>query len=277
MNKTITKIILYTSVVAIVLWCVFPFYWAFISSIKPDRDLFETNPSLIPHRVTFINYLKVFSERPFHINIMNSAIVAGATTLFALIIGISAGYAVARLRFKGKIIVMSLILAVSMFPQVSILGSLFLILRSMHLINTYSGLILPYVSLNLPLTVWVLQNFFRELPVEVEEAALMDGCSRFRLLWSIVVPMSSPGLVATGLLVFINSWNEFLFALTFMQRPEKYTVPVAIALFKGATQYEIPWGQIMAATVIVTLPLVILVLAFQNRIIEGLSAGSVKG
>ena len=131
--------------------------------------------------------------------------------------------------------------------------------------------------MNLPLTVWVLQNFFRELPVEVEEAALMDGCSRFRLLWSIVVPMSSPGLVATGLLVFINSWNEFLFALTFMQRPEKYTIPVAIALFKGATQYEIPWGQIMAATIIVTLPLILLVLAFQNRIIEGLSAGSVKG
>lgn len=277
MRRAITKIILYTSVVVIVLWCVFPLYWAFISSIKPDEDLFETNPSLIPHRITFINYVKVFSERPFHINILNSTIVAGATTFLALIIGISAGYAIARLKFRGKVVVMSIILAVSMFPQVSILGSLFLILRSLHLINTYSGLILPYISLNLPLTVWVLQNFFRELPVEVEEAALMDGCSRFRLLWSIVVPMSSPGLVATGLLVFINSWNEFLFALTFMQRPEKYTIPVAIALFKGATQYEIPWGQIMAATIIVTLPLILLVLAFQNRIIEGLSAGSVKG
>ena len=277
MRKVITKIILYTSVIVIVVWCVFPLYWAFVSSIKPDEDLFETNPSLIPHRITFINYVKVFSERPFHINIINSAIVAGVTTLLALIIGVSAGYAIARLKFRGKVAVMSIILAVSMFPQVSILGSLFLILRSLHLINTYSGLILPYISLNLPLTVWVLQNFFRELPVEVEEAALMDGCSRFRLLWSIVVPMSSPGLVATGLLVFINSWNEFLFALTFMQRPEKYTIPVAIALFKGATQYEIPWGQIMAATIIVTLPLILLVLAFQNRIIEGLSAGSVKG
>lgn len=277
MRKVITKIILYTSVIVIVVWCVFPLYWAFVSSIKPDEDLFETNPSLIPHRITFINYVKVFSERPFHINIINSAIVAGVTTLLALIIGVSAGYAIARLKFRGKVAVMSIILAVSMFPQVSILGSLFLILRSLHLINTYSGLILPYISLNLPLTVWVLQNFFRELPVEVEEAALMDGCSRFRLLWSIVVPMSSPGLVATGLLVFINSWNEFLFALTFMQRPEKYTIPVAIALFKEATQYEIPWGQIMAATIIVTLPLILLVLAFQNRIIEGLSAGSVKG
>jgi len=221
--------------------------------------------------------VKVFSDRPFHVNIMNSAIVALATTGFSLLIGVMAGYAIARLKFPMKALVMSLILAVSMFPQVSILGSFFLILRSLHLISTYPGLILPYITLNLPLAVWILQNFFRELPIEIEEASLIDGCSRFRLLWSIVVPISSPGIVATGLLIFINSWNEFLFALTFMQKPRMYTIPVAVALFRGASQYEIPWGQLMSAAVIVTLPLVILVFVFQNKIIEGLSAGAVKG
>ncbi|PLV57218.1 carbohydrate ABC transporter permease [Thermotoga sp. SG1] len=278
MSRSLTqKILLYVAVVFILVWCVFPLYWAFVSSIKPDQDLFEKNPSLFPKRVTFENYVKVFKERPFHINIKNSIIVAGVTTVVALTIGSLAGYAIARLKFKGKVVVMSLILAVSMFPQVSILGSLFLILRSMKLINTYTGLIIPYTAMNLPLTVWVLQSFFRELPKEVEESAFIDGASKLRTLWSIVLPMSAPGLVATGLLTFIAAWNEFLFALTFMQRPNLYTVPVAVALFKGASQYEIPWGQLMAAAVIVTLPLVILVLIFQNRIIAGLSAGAVKG
>ncbi|SHH39763.1 carbohydrate ABC transporter permease [Thermosipho atlanticus] len=276
-RKIIYKVILYLLVAIILIWCIFPFYWAVVSSLKPDQDLFEINPSLFPKRITFENYIKVFTERPFHVNIWNSIVVAGTTTIVSLIIGSLAAYAIARLRFKGKVIVMSLILAVSMFPQVSILGSLFVLLRSMKLINTYPGLILPYVSITLPLTTWILQNFFKELPKEVEESAAIDGCSRLRTLWSIVLPMAAPGLVATGLLTFISAWNEFLFALTFMQRPEKYTVPVAIALFKGASQYEIPWGQIMAAAVIVTAPLVILVLIFQKKIIAGLSAGSVKG
>jgi multiple sugar transport system permease protein len=276
-KKIIYRSVLYLLVAIILIWCIFPFYWAVVSSLKPDKDLFEINPSLFPKRITFENYIKVFTERPFHINIWNSIVVAGVTTIASLLIGSLAAYAIARLKFKGKVIVMSLILAVSMFPQVSILGALFVLLRSMKLINTYPGLILPYISITLPLTTWILQNFFRELPKEVEESAAIDGCSKLRTLWSIVLPMAAPGLVATGLLTFISAWNEFLFALTFMQRPEKYTVPVAIALFKGASQYEIPWGQIMAAAVIVTTPLVVLVLIFQKKIIAGLSAGSVKG
>ncbi|QTA37780.1 carbohydrate ABC transporter permease [Thermosipho ferrireducens] len=276
-RKILKNVILYTLVAFILIWCIFPFYWAVISSLKPDKDLFEVNPRLIPARVTFENYIKVFTERPFHQNIWNSIVVAGSTTLLSLAIGSLAAYAIARLKFKGKVLVMTLILAVSMFPQVSILGALFVLLRNMKLINTYPGLIVPYITLTLPLTTWILQNFFRELPKEVEESAAIDGCSRLRTLWSIVLPMAAPGLVATGLLTFIAAWNEFLFALTFMQRPEMYTVPVAIALFKGRSQYEIPWGQIMAAAVIVTTPLVILVLAFQKKIIAGLSAGSVKG
>jgi len=275
--NVVRKTLFYGLVILIFVWCVFPLYWAFVSSIKPDRDLFEKNPTFIPRRITFENYVKVFKERPFHVNIKNSIIVAGVTTILSLAVGSLSAYSIARIKFRGKKIVMSLILSVSMFPQISILGSIFLILRALKLINTYTGLILPYTAMNIPLTVWVLQNFFRELPKEIEEAAFIDGASKFRTLWSIVLPMSAPGLVATGLLTFIASWNEFLFALTFMQRPNLYTVPVAIALFKGASQYEIPWGQLMAAAVIVTMPLVILVLIFQNRIIAGLSAGAVKG
>jgi len=276
-KKLIFKVTLTLAVVFVLIWCIFPFYWAVVSSLKPNIELFDPNPTLIPKNPTFSNYVKVFAERPFHVNIWNSIVVSGITTLTTLIFGSFAGYAIARLQMKGKAFVMALILSVSMFPQISILGSLFVILRKLGMINTYQGLILPYVAITLPLTTWILQNFFRDLPKEIEEAAAIDGCSRLRTLFQIVFPMSAPGLVATGLLTFITAWNEFLFAFTFMQKPEYYTVPVAIAMFAGRTQYEQPWGQLMAAAVIVTAPLVVLVLLFQNRIISGLSAGAVKG
>jgi len=276
-KKLIFKVTLTIAVIFVLIWCIFPFYWAVVSSLKPNIELFDPNPTLLPKNPTFSNYVKVFAERPFHVNIWNSIVVSGITTLTTLIFGSFAGYAIARLRMKGKAFVMALILSVSMFPQISILGSLFVILRKLGMINTYQGLILPYVAITLPLTTWILQNFFRDLPKEIEEAAAIDGCSRLRTLFQIVFPMSAPGLVATGLLTFITAWNEFLFAFTFMQKPQYYTVPVAIAMFAGRTQYEQPWGQLMAAAVIVTAPLVALVLVFQNRIISGLSAGAVKG
>lgn len=276
-RKIIYNIVLAFSVIFVLLWCIFPFYWAIVSSLKPNIELFESNPTLVPRNPTFSNYVKVFQERPFHVNIINSVIVSGVTTILTLIFGSFAGYAIARLHMKGKAIVMAVILSVSMFPQISILGSLFVILRRLGFINTYQGLIIPYVAITLPLTTWILQNFFRDLPKEIEEAAAIDGCSRLRTLFQIVFPMSAPGLVATGLLTFISAWNEFLFAFTFMQKPDYYTVPVAIAMFAGRSQYEQPWGQLMAAAVIVTVPLVTLVLIFQNRIIAGLSSGAVKG
>jgi len=276
-KRVLHRVLLTTAVIFVLVWCIFPFYWAVISSLKPNIELFDPHPTFWPKSPTFSNYIKVFQERPFHVNIWNSIIVAGVTTVITLIFGSFAGYAIARLHMRGKALVMALILSVSMFPQISILGSLFVILRKLGFINTYQGLILPYVAITLPLTTWILQNFFRDLPKDVEEAAAIDGCSRLRTLFQIVFPMSAPGLVATGLLTFIAAWNEFLFAFTFMQKPEYYTVPVAIALFAGRSQYEQPWGQLMAAAVIVTAPLVVLVLIFQNRIISGLSAGAVKG
>ncbi|MBM7558592.1 carbohydrate ABC transporter permease [Marinitoga litoralis] len=276
-KKRIGKIILYIFVIIMLIFYVFPFYYAITSSLTPNSELFSKSIKLFPKNPTFKNYILVFTERPFHQNIINSVIVAGATTILSLVFGAFAGYAVARLKMPGKVLIMSLILAVSMFPQVSILGALFQILRNMRLINTYPGLILPYIALNLPLTTWILHNFFKDIPISIEESAAIDGCSKFMTLWRIIIPLSAPGLVTTGLLTFIAAWNEFMFALTFMQLPEKYTVPVAIAMFSGKTFYELPWGQLMAAAVIVTVPLVALVLIFQNKIVAGLTAGAVKG
>ncbi len=274
-HKRLRSFFFYIGVAVVLIYFLFPFYWAVVSSIRPASELFSAHQSLIPLKAQFKSYIEVFTQRPFARNILNSTIVAGSATLLCLIIGSLTGYAIARLKFKGKMLVMLFILSVSMFPQVSILGALFQILRSVKLINTYPGLIIPYIALTIPLTVWTLQNFFRDMPKELEEAAYIDGSGKFSTFFRIVLPLSIPGLVATGLLTFIFSWNEFLFALTFEQLPNMYTVPVAIAMFTG--YYVVPWGQIMAASVIVTVPLVALVLIFQNKIISGMTAGSVKG
>jgi len=168
-----------------------------------------------------------------------------------------------------------LVLAVSMFPQISVVSPLFLLLRSLRLIDTYPGLILPYLTFALPLTVWLLVGFFRQLPAELEEAAMVDGASRLRIFWEVVVPVALPGLAATAILTFLYCWNEFLFALSFTLGPERQTVPVAIALFRG--RYQVPWGQILAAAIVATAPVAALVLVFQRKIVQGLTAGAVKG
>ncbi|MDN5343548.1 carbohydrate ABC transporter permease [Oceanotoga sp. DSM 15011] len=276
-KKRLEKIILYIFVIIIFIYFVFPFYWAIRSSFTSNKLLFSENFNLIPPEFTFEHYINVFKEHNFLRNIWNSIVVAGSTTILSLIIGSFAGYAVARLKIPGKIFIMGSILAVSMFPQVSILGGLYQLLRNMNLIDTYPGLIIPYTAITLPLTTWILQNFFRDLPLSVEESAYIDGCSKFETLWRIVLPLSGPAIVTTGLLTFISAWNEFMFALTFVINPEMFTVPVAISMFTGASQYEQPWGQLMAASVMITVPLVILVLIFQNKIVEGLTSGAVKG
>jgi ABC-type glycerol-3-phosphate transport system permease component len=167
------------------------------------------------------------------------------------------------------------VLAVGMFPQISVVSPLYLLLRELHLINTYPGLVLPYLTFAMPLTVWLLVGFFRQLPGELEEAAMVDGAGRLRAFWEVIVPLAVPGIATTAILTFVYSWNEFLFALSFTLGPERQTVPVAIALFRG--QYQVPWGQILAAAVVATAPVTVLVLAFQRRIVQGLTAGAVKG
>ena len=262
------------AVVALILVTAFPFYWAIVSSFTPESRLYQS-PSLIPGTLVLDHYRALFAERAFWIPIRNSLIVAGTTTAFCVTVGALCAYALARLRFRGKVFLLGLILAVSMFPQISVVSPLFLLLRALHLINTYPGLILPYLTFAMPLTVWLLVGIFRQLPAELEEAAMVDGASRLRTFREVVVPLALPGIATTGILTFVYSWNEFLFALSFTLGPERQTVPVAIALLRG--QYQVPWGQILAGSIIATTPVALLVLAFQRRIVQGLTAGAVKG
>ena len=252
----------------------FPFYWAILGSFTPEARLFD-NPSLLPGKPILDHYRALFTERNFWLPVRNSLIVAGSTTLFCVTIGGLCAYALARLHFPGKALLLAAILAVGMFPQISVVSPLYLLLRSLRLINTYPGLVLPYLTFAMPLTIWLLVGFFRQLPAELEEAAMVDGASRLRAFREVIVPLSLPGLATTAILTFVYSWNEFLFALSFTLGPERQTVPVAIALFRG--QYQVPWGQILAAALVATAPVTLLVLAFQRRIVQGLTAGAVKG
>lgn len=252
----------------------FPIYWMTIASLSPERELFES-PSLLPHTPFLGQYRALFDERDFLTPIRNSTIVAAATTAIGLPIAALCAYAVARLRVPGRTVLLALVLAVSMFPQVSIIPPLYLALRSLHLLDSYPGLVLPYLTLTMPLGIWLLTAFFRDLPREVEDAARLDGASRVRVLIEIVLPLAMPALASTAILMFLYCWNEFLFALSFALGPERYTVPVAIALFRG--QYQVPWGEILAAAVVATLPVAAIVFAFQRRIVAGLTSGASKG
>ena len=260
--------------ILLVIGTAFPFYWAIVASLTPEAQLFA-EPSLWPGELVLDHYRALFDERDFWVPIRNSLIVAGSTTLFCVTVGALAAYALARLHFRGKTAILAFILAVTMFPQISIVSPLYLLLRALRLINTYPGLILPYLTFAMPLTVWLLVGFFRQLPLDLEEAALVDGASRWQAFTRIVLPLTVPGLATTAILTFIYSWNEFLFALSFTLGPERQTVPVAIALFRG--QYQVPWGQILAAAVVATTPVAALVLLFQRRIVQGLTSGAVKG
>ena len=257
------------------IYAVFPFYWAVVSSFRTGQALFSTD--LLPHDLRFDNYVAVFAEQPFGRNILNSLLVAGLTVALSLILAVPASYALGRIAFRGRLALLFAFLGVSMFPQVAVLSGMFEIIQALGLYNRLLGLTLSYLLITLPLTVWVLTAFMRDLPREIEEAAVVDGASPFVLIWRILLPLMAPALVATGLLAFIAAWNEFLFALTFTLTNDERTVPVGIAVMSGASAHELPWGNIMAASVVVTMPLVALVLVFQRRIVSGLTAGAVKG
>lgn len=261
--------------IVVALFLLFPFYYAVVSSLRDGSAIFEA--SLWPANPTFANYEAVMTEQPFARNILNSLIVAFSVVVLSLGLATFASYAFGRAKFKGRRLLLYTILGVSMFPQVAVLSGLFEIVRMFGLYNNLLSLIFSYMIFTLPFTVWVLTSFMRDLPVEIEEAAIMDGASSWVIVTKVFLPLLAPALVTTGLLAFIAAWNEFLFALSFTLTNEQRTVPVAIALITGASQYELPWGNIMAASVIVTVPLIILVLFFQKKLVAGLTAGAVKG
>ncbi|HXV26126.1 MAG TPA: carbohydrate ABC transporter permease [Alphaproteobacteria bacterium] len=256
-------------------YAIFPFYYALVSSLQGGSELFS--PTYLPSAPDIDNYVAVFREQPFGRSILNSFIVAVGTVGVTLMLAALAAYALGRIRFRGRQGVLLATLAISMFPQVAVLSGMFELIRTLGLYDALPGLMLSYLILTLPFSIWVLTAFMREVPGEIEEAALLDGASRWTILTRILLPLVAPALVTTGLLALIIAWNEFLFALTFTLSAETRTVPVAIALISGATQHELPWGIIMAASIIVTIPLAAIVLLFQGRIVSGLTSGAIKG
>lgn len=273
--RRLRQLAFYLLLAVILVYTVFPFYWAIVSSLKSGAALF--NVDMWPAQPHWENYRAVFREQPFGRNILNSIAVAVATVALSLALALTAAYAIGRVRFRGRGLLLGTILGVSMFPQVAVLSGMFELIRSLGLYNNIAALVLSYLIFTLPFTVWVLTTFMRQLPQELEEVAIIDGAGPFTILTRVFMPLMGPALVTTGLLAFIAAWNEFLFALTFTLSAEQRTVPVAIALISGASSHELPWGNIMAASVIVTVPLVVLVLIFQRRIVSGLTAGAVKG
>ena len=277
--NVVRRIPFYLLVFVIAIYLMFPFYWAFRSSITPDADLFATPVQYFPSNPTLDNYRAVLEDDNFIRALGNSAIVAASVTTLALLIGAFASYAIGRFTFRGRTPVLYIVLAMTMFPQIAVLGSLYTLITEAGLYNSLWSLILTYMIFTLPFTVWVLTTFFQQMPRELEEAAYVDGATPFQVFYKVLLPLAAPGLVTTGLLAFIAAWNEFLFALSFTQTPDKFTVTLAIFRFEPQTAggFEIAWGQIMAATIIITIPLIVLTLIFQRRILAGLTAGAVKG
>ena len=279
LGRVLVKVPFWILVVVIFIYALFPFYWALRSAFMPASELFETPIKYWPSDPTLQNFRDVLSSNFFRRALLNSTIVAGSVTLISLAIGSLAAYALGRFRFRGRSFVLYLMLSMTIFPQIAILGALYTMISNFHLYDKLGALILTYLIFTLPFTVWVLTSFMRALPGDLEEAAYVDGATPLQVFWKVLLPLIAPGLVTTGLLAFIAAWNEDLYAVSFIQSPNKYTVPIAITSFtaKGGNAFQVPWGQIMAATIVVTLPLIAATLILQRRILAGLTAGAVKG
>ncbi|TYK46048.1 carbohydrate ABC transporter permease [Actinomadura decatromicini] len=259
----------------VVAYCLAPFYWMTISAFRRPQDQFDN--SIVPTRGSWENFSAVFSGgEGFGRALLNSLVVAGATTALTLLIGTCAAYALARLRFRGKNAVLGLIVAATMFPGISQLVPLLKLFTEIGWINTYQAMVLPSLGFALPLSVWLLTAFFRQLPEELEQAAMVDGCTRAQAFRKIIVPLAAPGVFTTAIVTFIATWNEFLIALSMVNDRDMRTATVAISTFTGASGFDQPFGTQMAAGAVVTVPLVAVVLVFQRRIVAGLTAGGVK-
>jgi len=266
---------LWICVIAIVIFCLLPFYWLVNISLKTGPDL--SSADLFPPHPSLQNYKSIFQNSNFTRALGNSAIVALTTTLIGVVVGSFAAYALARLRMRGKFVILGIVLSITTFPQIAIAAPLFRLWSNIGLYNTLIGLIIPYLTFALPLSIYILVTFFREIPKDLEEAALVDGATNFEAFRKVVVPLAAPGLATTAILTFIAAWNEFLLATTLTSSVAARTAPVAISQFTGSSEFEVPLGTQSAASVAISIPLIILVLLFQKRIVAGLTAGAVKG
>jgi trehalose/maltose transport system permease protein len=270
------RLLFWLLVLIIAAYTMLPFAYAVSISFRTDAAVL-IGARYLPDHPTLINFQNLFTNTTFMRTILNSAYVATVTVILSLVAGSFAAYALGRVEFRGRMVILYTVLAMTMFPQISVLSGLFSIVNSLGVYGSTMALIFTYPIFTLPFTVWVLTSFFQGLPSEVEEAALVDGATAFQTFWRILIPLTAPALVTTGLLAFIAAWNEYLFALTFtLVNPKSQTVPVIIANFAGSS-FEIPVAERMTGAVIVTVPVLVLVLIFQRRIVEGLTAGAVKG
>ena len=272
---TLNAVLFYVFLTVFVLVSIFPLIWIFKMSIITRGELFQSPPTLLPQNPNGSEYAQIFGDAAFQQALINSVIISGVTTVICLFFGAIAAYAIARLRFGFKGIIMTLILAISFFPGVAIIAPLFIQFSTFGIIDTLASVIITDVVFALPLTVWLLVAFFRELPRDLEEAAKVDGATTIQAFRKVIVPLAAPGVFTTAILTFIFAWNEFLFATTFLLTPQ--TQPVTVVIPNFASQYTTDYGAQAAAAVVVTVPLVIMVLIFQRRIVSGLTAGAVKG
>ncbi len=271
------KILLWAGIIFLVLFCVAPLTWQILTSFKTTAAISKLPTVYFPafNQLTMKHYLSLGSE--FLRYMLNSGLVAFFSTMICLFIGAPAAYSLARLKIPGEKIILALILIVSLFPYALLFLGLLELVKLFGLGNNYLALIIPYTAINLPLTILVLRSFFQQLPKDLEDSAKIDGYNTIQMLLKIVLPITSPALVTTGILAFIFAWNEFIFALTFITRDSLQTIPVAVSKIGGASVFEIPYGPIAAATILGTFPLLVLVLIFQKRIVQGITSGAVKG
>jgi multiple sugar transport system permease protein len=271
------KLLLTLAVMAVLVISLAPVLWQVLTSVKVNEDIAAIPTVYFPTRFTLNHYIELFTRRPFFRYLLNSAFVSITSTVICLAIGTPAAYALARLRPFGQKAILAGVMIVTLFPGILLFLGLIEVVQALHLGNNYLALIIPYTAINLPLTILVLRSFFQQLPKDLEDSAKVDGYNTWQMLVKILLPMTIPAIVTTGILAFISAWNEFIFALTFITREDMKTIPVAAAQIGGASVFEIPYGPIAAATVLGTFPLVILVLLFQRKIVQGLTAGAVKG
>jgi multiple sugar transport system permease protein len=267
------------AILAVIVVALVPVVWLISISLKPTDAV--TDGNFLPSEISFDNYKSLFEggidDSPFIKPLINSILIALSTTVIAITFASFAAYAIARLEFPGKRVILAGALAIAMFPPISTVGPLFDMWRAIGLYDTYPGLIIPYLTFSLPLAIYVLVAFFREIPWELEQAAQVDGATPFQAFTKVIVPLAAPGMFTAAILVFIFAWNDFLFAISLTSSDASRTVPAALAFFTGESSFTQPTGSIAAAAVVVTVPIIVFVLLFQRRIVSGLTAGAVKG
>ncbi|MDQ7840930.1 MAG: carbohydrate ABC transporter permease [bacterium] len=274
-RRILNRIALAALVALAIIWSLAPYLWTLFTSFKTERELYQFPVTYLPKVPTIINYVNVFTQNPFGRFLLNSAIVTVLSTVLCLFIASLAAYAFARLKFRGREPLLVGLLVVAMIPLITLIVPLYILVRKLGLLNTYWGLIAPYVTYSLPVAIFILTAFFREIPPELEEAALIDGCTRMNTLWRIIAPLAAPGLITAGIIVFVYTWNEFLIAMTLTSTTGVRTITVGIALYRG--EFTFPWGVISAAVALATVPIMALILLGQRLVIRGLTAGAVKG